>query len=111
MRIVTPITILAVAAAGVVLSAGGNIDSIKQQLPFQTDVTELQAAVQARCGDLHSWMRRTCEEDLAERFAAGNATPEGVLRMHCTRAETVWEQNMPTPPALCAARFGGWLSS
>jgi hypothetical protein len=31
--------------------------------------------------------------------------------MHCTRAETVWKQTMPEPPALCAARFGGWITS
>jgi hypothetical protein len=111
MRIVTPITLLAAASVVAFLTANGNIESIKGQLPFQTDVTEAQVAVQARCGDLRSWMRRTCEEDLEERFAAGNVTPEGVLRMHCTRAETVWKQTMPEPPALCAARFGGWITS
>jgi hypothetical protein len=114
MRIVTPITVLALAGAGAVFGGGwSHLDSISERLdmPFSRDATEAEVALEVRCGELDSWMRRTCEDELSQRFASGNADPEAVLRMHCTRARTVWEQNMPTPPALCAARFGGWLSS
>lgn len=111
MRIVTPITVLALAGAGALLSQLGDVESISDRLPFAQAASEADVAVEVRCGDLDSWMRRTCEHELTARFAAGNASPEAVLRMHCTRARTIWEQNMPAPPALCAARFGGWLSS
>jgi hypothetical protein len=110
MRIVTPITLLGLAAAGLVGSST-DIESMRQRLPFMEEVSEVEVAVEVRCGELDSWIRRTCEDELVERFASGHSTPEAILRLHCTRAQTVWAQHMPDPPALCAARFGGWISS
>ena len=111
MRIVSPITLLVLLAAAILLSRARDIESISDRLPFAEKASEADVAVEVRCGDLDSWMRRTCEDQLTARFAAGNATPEGVLRMHCTRATSVWDQSMPRPPALCAAKYGGWISS
>ncbi len=111
MRIVTPITILALAGAGAVLGPSPDLESLTTSVPFLRDASEADVALEVRCGELESWRRRTCEDDLAERFAAGQANPNAVLRLHCTRVGSVWEQSMPEPPALCAARFGGWLSS
>ena len=110
MRIVTPITLLALVSAGAVLSGAGDVASISGYLPFQRDASEAEVALEVRCGELDSWLRRSCEEALTERFASGHASPEAVLRMHCTRAPSVWARSLPSPPALCAARFGGWLS-
>lgn len=114
MRIVIAIT--AVAAVGALAHFGwntraGTLGALTERLPFQHEVSEAEVALIARCGDLDSWQRRICEEELVDRFAAGNATPEAVLRMHCTRVDSVWSQTTPEPPPLCAARFGGWLSS
>ena len=114
MRIVIVITVLAVAGALARYGWEAHDDSfvaLSKRLPFQTEVSETEVALIARCGDLDSWQRHICEEELSDRFAAGNATPEAVLRMHCTRVDSVWSQTEPDPPALCAARFGGWLSS
>ncbi len=111
MRIVTPITVFALAGAGVLLGHLGDVESLSDRLPFVEKASEADVAVEVRCGDLDSWLRRTCEEELTQRFASGNASPESVLRMHCTRTRSVWDQNMPTPPPLCAAKFGGWISS
>lgn len=110
MRIVTPITVLALAGAGALLGRLGDLDPDADGLPHTHDATEAEVALEVRCGDLDSWMRRTCEEELFERFASGHANPEDVLRMHCTLARNVWDHDMPSPPPLCAARFGGWLS-
>lgn len=110
MRIVTPITVLALAGAGLALGRLGDVDAISDYLPHTDEATETEVALEVRCGELDSWMRRACEEELEERFAAGNSSPEDVLRMHCTRTHSVWDHDMPSPPPLCAARFGGWLS-
>ena len=112
----TVIAITALAVAGALARYGWNphsdsIVSLSERLPFQSEMSETEAALIARCGDLASVERRLCEQNLSERFAAGNASPEAVLRMHCTRVDSVWSQTAsPQPPPLCAARFGGWLS-
>jgi hypothetical protein len=111
MRIVSPITVLFVAAGAVALGQIGDVETISERLPFAEKASEADVAVEIRCGDLDSWKRRACEDELTARFAAGNATPEAVLRMHCTRTNNVWDQSLPQPPALCAARYGGWISS
>ena len=111
MRIVTPITVFALASAGALLGHLGDVDSLSDKLPFVEKASEVDVAVEVRCGNLESWQRRTCEEELTQRFASGNASPESVLRMHCTRARTVWDQALPAPPPLCEAKFGGWISS
>ncbi len=110
MRLVMPITVLGLAGAAVLFGRPGSVESIQERLPFGREASEAEVAVEVRCGELDSWKRRTCEEELTARFAAGRANPNAVLRMHCTRARSVWDQRLPEPPALCAARFGGWLS-
>ena len=111
MRIVTPITILALAGAATFLGQTSNFDSLSERVPFLRDVSEADAALEVRCGDFEASRRRSCETDLVERFAAGRAKPEAVLRLHCTRVHNGWEHTISEPPPLCAARFGGWLSS
>jgi hypothetical protein len=110
MRPVIVITALALVGAAARFGAEADIGSLAQKLPFAEDVSDAQAAVEARCGELPGWQRPSCEDELAQRFAQGEVSPEAVLRIHCTRIGTVWSQVMPEPPALCAARFGGWLS-
>ena len=112
MRLVTSITVLAAAAGAAWLGGLADLEGLSDRvstLPFSRSATAAEVAVEVRCGALVSWQRRTCEEDLTQRFAAGSADPEAVLRLHCTRTRNVWEQQMPTPPPLCAARFGGWI--
>ncbi|MFP6628427.1 MAG: hypothetical protein VCC67_05260 [Myxococcota bacterium] len=67
-------------------------------------------ALEARCGGLQERMRQTCEATLTARFASGEASPESLIRIHCTRVESVWDAPLPEPPAVCIQRFGGWLS-
>jgi hypothetical protein len=110
MRSVTLITVMAVAGAAF-LGSNQGLDSLKEKVPFLRDVSETEAALEVRCGELEPWERRSCENELVERFAAGRANPTSVLRLHCTLVPNVWEQSISQPPPLCAARFGGWLSS
>ena len=111
MRIVTTITVLSLAGAVAVLGHSGDLDSLSEQVPFLRDVSEADAALEVRCGEFEASRRRSCETELVKRFAAGRANPEAVLRLHCTRVQNVWEHRISEPPPLCAARFGGWLSS
>lgn len=67
-------------------------------------------ALEARCGGMQERMRQTCETTLTARFASGEANPESMIRIHCTRVESVWDAPLPEPPAVCMERFGGWLS-
>ena len=108
MRIVTSINVLAACGAWLLLA---HTHDVRGYMPFARGASEADAAVEVRCGDLPSSRRRTCDDELTQRFASGHATPGTVLRMHCTLSRSVWNARLPAPPALCQARFGGWLTS
>lgn len=116
MRFVPTITIFAIGAAisfgpSIPFSEIGSIESIDDAVAlFQDPPDEAIVALEARCGGMQDWMRRTCEDSLSARFASGKASPESVIRLHCTRVESVWDAPLPDPPALCAERFGGWVT-
>ncbi len=116
MRFGTTITVFALGAA---ISFGPSIPFAEiRSIESLDDAVELvqgppddtALALEARCGGMQEWMRRTCEEALSDRFASGRASPESLIRLHCTRVESVWDAPLPEPPALCAERYGGWVA-
>jgi len=116
---------LAITAAALVLVAGlhffgpkihfqeiASIDSTRDAFALlQGPPDDTSVALQARCGGMQEAMRRSCEESLSARFASGETNPESLIRLHCTRVESVWDAPLPDPPALCIERFGGWVTS
>jgi hypothetical protein len=115
MRIVTPVTIFVLVALGLVahlpLEQIRSAAASGEWSALVREPDDAAVALAVRCGELDAGKRRICEEALAARFSSGEATPDAVLRLHCTRVGNVWEASLPEPPALCAERFGGWLSS
>lgn len=116
MRFVTTITVFALGAGisfgpGIPFDEIRSIESVEDALEFvQGPPDASRVALEARCGSMQEARRETCEEALAARFASGQMSPESVIRLHCTRVESVWDAPLPDPPNLCAERFGGWVT-
>ena len=73
---------------------------------------EEKAAVELQCRSMDGALRATCEVETTESLVAGEFDPEPILRVHCTRFESVWApEAVEIPPDLCITRYGGWLSS
>ena len=53
--------------------------------------------------------RTSCEVETSESLVAGEFDPEPILRVHCTRFDNLWAENIEIPPDLCIQRYGGWL--
>jgi hypothetical protein len=71
---------------------------------------DAEAAIALRCdaeGDLGD---AECQKVLTEKFASGHATPQAILRTHCTKWSGPFVVVKEKPPKLCVDRFGGWLS-
>ena len=85
MRTVTLITVLGLAAISLARSAPFEelraVDSTDDVLAWFEEPDDANVALEARCGDLDSWQRRTCEESLVARFSSGGATPQDVVRL------------------------------
>ena len=117
MRFVTTITVLALGAGisfgpSIPFDELRSIESVDDALEWvRGRPDDSTVALEARCGSLPDESRRHhCEEALAARFASGRMTPQSVIRLHCTRVESVWDAPLPEPPHLCAERFGGWVT-
>jgi len=116
MRIVLAIAVVALGtgiyfAPSVPFEEIRSIESPEDALALiQGSPDDTAVALEARCGGMQVLMREACEESLSARFASGQASPETLIRIHCTRVESVWDAPLPQPPALCVERFGGWLS-
>jgi hypothetical protein len=116
MRLMPTITLFALGAAihfgpSIPFAEIGSIGSLDDAVALvQGAPNDADVALEARCGAMQESKRRTCEEALTARFAAGGASPESLIRLHCTRVESVWDARLPEPPALCAERYGGWVT-
>ena len=61
-----------------------------------------------------TWMSSLAAEfprSTAESLVAGEFDPDPILRVHCTRFDNLWSENVEIPPNLCIQRYGGWLHS
>ena len=116
MRFMPTITLFALGAAihfgpSIPFAEIGSIESLDDAAALvQGPPDDAEVALEARCGAMQESMRRACEEALTARFASGGASPESFIRIHCTRVESVWESRRTEPPALCAERYGGWVT-
>ena len=116
MRIVLAIAVLALGAGiyfapSVPFHEIRSIESAGDALALiQGPPDDDAVALEARCGGMQEVMRQACEETLSARFASGEASPKSLIRIHCTRVESVWDAPLPDPPALCVERFGGWVN-
>jgi len=68
-------------------------------------------AVELQCRGMDGVLRESCEEETSESLVAGEFDPEPILRVHCTRFENTWAEEVEIPPNLCIQRYGGWLHS
>ena len=66
-------------------------------------------AVELQCRSMEGVLRSSCERETAESLVAGEFDPDAILRLHCTRYDNHWFENIETPPNLCIQRYGGWL--
>jgi hypothetical protein len=71
---------------------------------------DTKAALVLRCEADDARAVLECKEVLTRRFASGSATPQAILRTHCTRWSGPFVEVIDKPPKLCVERFGGWLS-
>ncbi len=116
MQFTTAITVLALGAAisfgpSIPFAEVGSIESLDDAVELVVGPPDdADLALEARCGGMQGSVRRTCEEALVARFASGRANPEALIRLHCTRVESVWDAPLPEPPELCAERYGGWVA-
>jgi hypothetical protein len=117
MRFIVTTSILALAASfhlfapSITFEQLRSIESVDDAFQLlQGPPDDATVALEARCGGMQDPRRQTCEESLTARFSSGQTSPASLIRVHCTRVESVWDVPLPEPPVLCVERFGGWLT-
>ena len=98
-------------ACGVLAWSEGALDTSRDWFASYALDSDEQKAVQLQCRGMDGVLRTSCEQETAESLVAGEVDPDPILRVHCTRFDNLWSENIEIPPNLCIARYGGWLHS
>ena len=96
-------------ALGIFARSNGWLDAPTRWFTTRTLDHDEQAAVELQCRGMKQTMRDSCEQETSTSLVAGEFDPEPILRVHCTRFDNLWAENIEIPPDLCIQRYGGWL--
>jgi len=96
-------------ALGIFAWSHGWLEAPREWLTTRALDHEEQAAIELQCRGMGTMLRDSCEQETTESLVAGDFDPEPILRVHCTRFDNLWAENIEIPPDLCIERYGGWL--
>ena len=103
-------TAVAVIAAAFVAASEGWLEKPDRWFGLQPIDQDEQIAIELQCRGLDDKLRTSCKAEMTESVIAGELDLDPILRVHCTRFDNLWaDELVEIPPSLCIDRYGGWL--